>query len=152
MLRITKIFHFESAHAILEYDGKCRNIHGHSYELHVTVTRDHMTGDYLPAPSFIIDFKVLKQMIREEVIDKVDHQLLLSQAYLKEKQPGFTANLLVLEAEPSAENLLIYFKRAIEKKLPASLRLAGLKLFETKDSYAEWVPGDTISAYSITTR
>lgn len=63
MLSLTKIFHFEMAHAIYGYPGSCKNIHGHSYELQVTVTRDIEPQNYIPAPGFILDFKELKQFI-----------------------------------------------------------------------------------------
>jgi 6-pyruvoyltetrahydropterin/6-carboxytetrahydropterin synthase len=82
MLRVTKIFRFETAHAIFGYPGSCRNIHGHSYVLHVTVQQAQAREGYLPAPGFVIDFKQLKQMVQQAVIEKFDHRLILSANYL----------------------------------------------------------------------
>ena len=139
MLTLTKIFHFEMAHAIHGYSGSCKNIHGHSYELHVTVSSATNEIDFIPAPGFLIDFKEIKKLVTESVINKLDHQLVLSQDYLKiNKSYSSTENLISFEAEPTAENLLIYIRNLLKKKLPENVRLSHLKLFETKDSYAEW--------------
>ena len=126
------------AHAIHGYPGKCRDIHGHSYELHVTVTSDTHDG-YLTSPGFIIDFKWLKHIINECIIRQFDHKLLLSKIYLEERLPNLAENLVIWEVEPSAENILVYIQSILTKKLPASVKLVKLKLFETSDSYAEWV-------------
>lgn len=140
MLQITKIFHFEMAHAIDGYKGPCRNIHGHSYELHVTIAGIKEESEYLPVPGFILDFKELKRIVVAGVIELFDHKLLLSASFLT-KNPGIRSqeNLLVWNAEPTAENILVYIKNAITKNLPAGVLLTALKLYETKDSYAEWV-------------
>lgn len=140
MLRLTKIFYFEMAHAISGYSGSCRNIHGHSYELYVTVTSANDSDEYIPAPGFEVDFKEIKNLVTKEIIHSLDHKLLLSGAYLA-KNPGLCSqeNLISWDAEPTAENLLIYIRQILENKLPKSIMLAKLKLYETKDSYAEWI-------------
>lgn len=140
MLQITKFFHFEMAHAIDGYNGLCRGIHGHSYELHVTVSGTAGDSDYIRAPGFILDFKELKNMVNSEVIERLDHKLLLSNSFL-DKNPGMPSpeNIIMWNAEPTAENLLIFIRNAITKKLPGSVPLKALKLYETKDSYAEWI-------------
>ncbi|ASU34003.1 6-pyruvoyl trahydropterin synthase family protein [Mucilaginibacter xinganensis] len=140
MIVITKIFNFEMAHALDGYDGACRNIHGHSYELHVTISSVKADDTCFPAPGFIIDFKELKQLVNRAVIEKFDHKLVLSRGYLS-KFPALKTleNLEILEAEPSVENLLLYSKQAISEMLPPTLTLQRLKLYETKSSYAEWL-------------
>ncbi|GEP98740.1 6-pyruvoyl trahydropterin synthase family protein [Chitinophaga cymbidii] len=140
MLQVTKIFRFEMAHALQGHAGACRHVHGHSYQLHVTVRQEREQEGYLPGAGMLIDFKELKKLVKEAVIRRLDHQLLLSGDYLA-ANPGILRqeNLLVLEAEPSAENLLLFVRNAIREKLPAGIALAKLKLYETADSYAEWV-------------
>ncbi len=139
MLQLTKILRFEMAHAIFGYDGDCKNIHGHSYELHVTVTSVVDYKNYIPAPGFFIDFKNLKKLMHETVIEKFEHKLVLSREFLK-VNPSFLSqeNLIEMDVEPSAENLLIYISQLLKDKLPDEIKLVRLKLFETKDSYAEW--------------
>lgn len=140
MLQVTKIFRFETAHALYGYNGGCRFIHGHSYKLHVTVRAEREDAGYLPAPGMLFDFKDLKQLVNEAVVSRLDHQLVLSAAFVKANAASVPVeNLLVLDAEPSAENLLIFARDAIRSRLPAGVVLARLQLHETADSYAEWV-------------
>jgi len=140
MIKITKTAHFEMAHAIYGYDGRCKNIHGHSCELHVTVTGRNVADTYIPAPGFVVDFKELKMMVYDNVIDLLDHRLVLSEAYLS-SHPEIAAgeHLLVWKNEPTAENILYYIKDKLGNVLPVHIRLIQLKLYETKDSYAEWI-------------
>ena len=127
------------AHAIYGYPGACKNIHGHSYELHVTVTAGCDNGEYIPAPGFILDFKVLKQIVTTGIIHSFDHKLVLSSAYLEENPAVLVQqNLVTWEVEPTAENLLIYARLTLLEHLPPEVKLVKLKLYETKDSYAEW--------------
>lgn len=140
MLLLTKIFHFEMAHAIDGYNGVCKNIHGHSYELHVTVGSDEEEQEFIPAPGFILDFKELKQIVNKSVIDTFDHKLVLSNNYIaKHSHVRDQENLVLWEAEPTAENLLLYMQRVIRKDLPSIMKLTELKLYETKNSFATWV-------------
>jgi 6-pyruvoyltetrahydropterin/6-carboxytetrahydropterin synthase len=140
MLSITKIFHFETAHAISGYQGACRNIHGHSYELHMTVCAQQDENQYLPGIGILVDFKIIKQVVTEAIVKPLDHILLLSQAYL-DSHPGSenNENLMIFDAEPTAENILLYIKRKIAPLLPEHVQLQRIRLYETKDSYAEWV-------------
>lgn len=139
MLSITKIFHFEMAHAVHGYAGRCRHIHGHSYELQVTVAATEQPDTYLPAPGFIVDFKQLKQWVHAAIIDKLDHGLVLSKDFLV-AHPEMSAheNLRVWEMEPTAENMLLYIQSELKAILPAAIQLTKLKLYETRDSFAEW--------------
>ena len=140
MIQITKIFRFEMAHAIYGYAGKCKNIHGHSYVLHVTVAGISDENHFISAPGFIIDFKQLKKIVNETVIHKLDHQLVLSNEYVQSNELlQRQENIFLWKMEPSAENMLIYIKESLQSVFPTEIRLIKLKLFETADSYAEWV-------------
>ena len=140
MIQVTKIFRFEMAHAITGYDGPCKHIHGHSYVLHVTATEKNGKDNYMAAPGFVIDFKDLKSIVNKSVIDQLDHKLVLSKAFLlKHLHAKQFENLVVWDMEPSAENMLIYISREIQKKLPENVILKYLKLYETNNSYAEWI-------------
>jgi len=127
------------AHAIHGYNGACKNIHGHSYELHVKVTAGYESNGYIASPGFILDFKELKLWVNNAVIKKFDHKLVLSSTYLG-KNPAIKMheNLVTWEMEPTAENLLINIAKKLGEDLPTNVQLVKLKLFETKDSYAEW--------------
>jgi 6-pyruvoyltetrahydropterin/6-carboxytetrahydropterin synthase len=139
MLQLTKVFHFETAHAIFGYEGQCRNIHGHSYELHVTVGNKKADDGFISAPGFVFDFKDLKKA-GNEIVETLDHKIVLSNAYLN-AHPYLRAleNLVIWDFEPTAENILLYIKEVVEKNLPAGMVPLYLKIYETKNSYAEWV-------------
>lgn len=141
MLQITKIFRFEMAHAIYGYSGNCRNIHGHSYVLHVTIRSIHHVDDSnISAPGFIVDFKELKDLVNRKVIQFFDHRLILSEEYLITHvllKP--IENLMIWKMEPTVENMLLFIRLQLQNELPGHLSLHSLKLHETNDSYAEWV-------------
>lgn len=139
MLQVTKIFRFEAAHAIHGYAGKCRNIHGHSYKLYITVASKIPVDEYIPATGILFDFKDLKHLVNEAVIEKLDHRLLLSEAYLAE-HPALREleNVTACEMEPTAENLLLFIRKNLQEALPQGIELCELKIYETADSYATW--------------
>lgn len=139
MLHVTKIFRFETAHAIHGYHGPCRNIHGHSYELHVTVSAAGRDTAYLDGTGFVADFKDIKKWVKELIVDRFDHRLILSGAFI-EANPGVGAaeNVDVWPFEPSAENILLYIKNELEAQAPAGMQLEALRLYETSTSYVEW--------------
>ncbi len=140
MLQLTKIFHFEMAHAIYGYTGACKNIHGHSYELHVTVSAGEEKQDYIPSPGFIIDFKEIKKIVTTGVVEIFDHKLVLSQDFLTKFPLALSPeNLFVMNTEPTVENLLIFIHRRLSATLPSAVRLSELMLYETKNSYAKWI-------------
>lgn len=142
MISITKIFRFEAAHAIHEYPGSCAHIHGHSYELQVTVQSKKDQEEFIQGLGILMDFKLLKSIVQDCVINRLDHQLILSKAYLAEASNNFSKDeLLEFEVEPTAENMLIYLKKKISSALPEQIQLTSLKLWETRDSYAEWSAG-----------
>jgi 6-pyruvoyltetrahydropterin/6-carboxytetrahydropterin synthase len=127
------------AHAIHQYQGSCKNIHGHSYELHVTVKAKQTTESYVEGLGIILDFKELKELVQVRVVKLLDHKLLLSKAYLATNKKEFSLDeLVVFDAEPTAENILIFARDQISNSLPDHIQLHSLKLWETRDSYAEW--------------
>ena len=66
-IRITKQFTFETGHALYGYDGKCKNVHGHSYKLSVTVIGKPITDTSNVKFGMVIDFSDLKKIIKEEI-------------------------------------------------------------------------------------
>ena len=146
MIQLTKIFHFEAAHAIQGYDGACRHIHGHSYKLQVTVAPIHNNDDYIPAPGFVMDFKEIKKLVMQHVINKFDHKLILSESFLS-SYPHHTQqeNLVKWPFEPTAENMLLYSRSCLAAVLPEEVKLLRLKIWETNNSYAEWTDANNFT-------
>jgi 6-pyruvoyltetrahydropterin/6-carboxytetrahydropterin synthase len=142
MISITKIFRFEAAHAIHHYPGSCAQIHGHSYELHVTVSATESSESFIEGLGIVMDFKNLKSIVQEHAIFLLDHKLILSKDYVADTRNDFSKDeLLLFEAEPTAENLLLFLKNKILPELQHGIHLKSLKLWETRDSYAEWSAG-----------
>ncbi|MEI7897813.1 MAG: 6-carboxytetrahydropterin synthase, partial [bacterium] len=77
-IRVTKEFRFEAAHALMGYDGPCKNIHGHSYELSVTVIGTPVTDRSSAKLGMVMDFGDLKKIIKKQIVDPFDHALLLN--------------------------------------------------------------------------
>lgn len=135
MVYITRIERFNAAHKLWVEDwseeqnrevfGKCsnKNWHGHNYNLHVTIK-----GWPDPVTGFVMDVKKLSIIIREEVIEPLDHSNL-----------NLDVDFIPKGLQPTTENLVIL----IWKRLSAALehqpcQLHGIKLWETETIYAEY--------------
>ncbi|PKP40434.1 MAG: 6-carboxytetrahydropterin synthase QueD, partial [Bacteroidetes bacterium HGW-Bacteroidetes-12] len=139
-IRLTKEFTFEMAHVLEGYDGPCRNVHGHSYRLKVTVIGSPITDIANPKLGMVMDFGQLKTIVKKRVVDRFDHVLLVKSDSELLKQ----CNLLSLgkiepvDYQPTCENLLIHIAELISSELPSEIKLHSLKLHETATSFAEW--------------
>ncbi len=144
-VRISKEFNFDMAHALLGYDGLCRNIHGHSYTLVVTVIGSPIIDDASPKNGMLIDFKDLKSIIRSTIVDRFDHALVLNADTPKDLLEMMMKNyekIVLLPYQPTTENMIADMAAQIKVLLPSNLGLYSLRLRETPTSYAEWFAGD----------
>lgn len=145
-IRITKKFSFETGHALYGYDGKCRNVHGHSYKLWVTVIGTPIEDTNHVKLGMVIDFNDLKKIVKEEIVDMFDHATVFNKntphvelaAQLQERGH----HVLLVDYQPTSENMIADFAGRIQKKLPEDIKLHSLKLQETETSYASWYAGD----------
>lgn len=139
VVRITKEFRFEGAHALGGYDGKCRHIHGHSYILYVTVCGEPSVRENDPKLGMLIDFTDLKRIVNEKIINVFDHAMVIREGMpLAEELARQYGNVVSLPFQPTCENLVACFAERIEGELPVGVRLFSLKLHETATSYVEW--------------
>lgn len=144
-VRLTKEFHFEMAHALWNYDGLCRNIHGHSYILYVTVIGEPCSDPQNPKLGMVMDFGDLKRIVHKEIVEKLDHAVVLNaQApYIDQLGvPQMFERLYQVDYQPTCENMIVDFAQRIKKQLPADISLFSLKLHETASSFAEWYATD----------
>jgi 6-pyruvoyltetrahydropterin/6-carboxytetrahydropterin synthase len=129
------------AHALQNYDGLCKNIHGHSYKLFVTVVGEPMDDNTNPKHGMVMDFSSLKKIVNEKIVNVFDHCLLMNKDQtLKEIEQKF--NVVYVDYQPTSENLLLDFAERLQKELPKKARLHSIKLYETENSYAEWYAED----------
>jgi len=144
-IRITKEFGFEMAHALWNYDGACRNIHGHSYRLYVTLSGEPVTDPGNPKFGMVLDFGDLKDLIMEPVVDHLDHSLVVYREADGENLESIRkmySRVHVFEFQPTCENLVLYIAEKIRVMLPREISLQSVKLYETATSYAEWFAED----------
>ena len=145
VIRITKEFKFEMAHALKAYDGPCRNIHGHSYELKVTVSGNPIVDERNPKLGMVMDFGDLKKIVRETIVEAFDHALVLKNDYPNSLTTELKNNfnkIIFLDYQPTSELMVADFAERIIAKLPDSVSLKYLLLRETVTSYAEWYAVD----------
>jgi 6-pyruvoyltetrahydropterin/6-carboxytetrahydropterin synthase len=145
-IRITKRFSFEAGHALYGYDGKCKNLHGHSYKLSVTVIGAPITDKTNPKFGMVLDFTDLKRIVIEEIIDKFDHSTIFNKntphIKLAKTLRDEGHNVLLVDYQPTTECMITDFAKKITERLPNNIKLSSLKLQETESSYAEWVSTD----------
>lgn len=145
-IRVTKQFHFEMAHALLNYDGPCKNIHGHSYQLNVTVKGKVKTNTNDSDEGMVVDFGVIKKVVKDLVVDVYDHALVLNEkANIDVSQFQFMNKLIRVPYQPTCENMLVHFASLLKHKLPQDIILYSLFLRETNTSFAEWFADDNNS-------
>lgn len=142
MMLLTKIFHFDMAHVLKGYDGPCRNIHGHSYELRVTVKGEPLNDPQSPKNGMVMDLHDLKCLVNEQVVNWLDHAFVVSSAmpadFLAVVQRDFE-KVVVVDYQPTSENLILDMVNRLQKILPQQVTLHKIMLQETPGSYVEWV-------------
>ncbi|MEZ5082873.1 MAG: 6-carboxytetrahydropterin synthase [Bacteroidales bacterium] len=145
LIRVTKQFTFEMAHALLGYDGACKFVHGHSYGLSVTVIGNPIKDESSPKLGMVIDFGDLKKIVKETVVDVFDHALVLN---AKTPRESFSMTkelfdkMIFVEYQPTSENMVADFAGRIGSKLPSGMKLHSIRLRETATSFADWFASD----------
>jgi 6-pyruvoyltetrahydropterin/6-carboxytetrahydropterin synthase len=145
-IRITKQFSFETGHALYGYDGKCKNVHGHSYKLSVTVIGTPIDDSTNVKFGMVIDFGDLKKIVKEEIVDQFDHATVFNQntphIELANELKKRDHHVILVDYQPTSENMVIDFAQRISSRLPKNIQLFSLKLQETETSFAEWFASD----------
>lgn len=144
-IRITKEFVFDMAHALHKYDGLCKNIHGHTYKLQVTLIGPINTDKNSVKNGMVIDFGELKAIVKPYIVDKFDHALAVNTAHDMKENVGHyqeEGKFIELPFQPTCENLVAYFADIIQPKLPEHISLHSIRLYETPTSWGEWFAED----------
>ena len=145
-IRITKQFSFETGHALYGYDGKCRNVHGHSYKLSVTVIGKPIDDQSNVKHGMVIDFGDLKKIVKTEIVDVFDHATVFNKntphVELAKELENRGHKILLVDYQPTSEMMVIDFSEKIKQHLPKTITLHSLKLQETDSSFAEWYAND----------
>jgi len=145
IIRITEIFTLEIAHVLWNYDGLCKNIHGHSYKLYVTIKGKPVIDANHPKIGMIIDFVDIKSIVKSLIINEFDHTLIIPEKAVNENTKidnQIFGNTKIVNFQPTVENLVEHFAFILKNKIPENIKLFSLKLYETETSYAEWFADD----------
>ncbi len=145
-IRITKQFSFETGHALYGYDGLCKNVHGHSYKLSVTVIGSPIREEGHVKRGMVIDFKDLKSIVKSEIVEKFDHATVFNRLTphieLANELINRDHKVILVDYQPTSEMMIIDFAHRIKSQLPSNIELHSLKLQETETSFAEWIASE----------
>lgn len=138
MFKIAKEFSFDMAHMLDGHDGKCKNLHGHTYKLQVEICGElHNNG---AKKGMVMDYSDLKKIVKQHIIDQMDHAFIYDSTNPKETQIAELLNSLEsktfgIPARTTAEQMAKYiFDTLSQVGLPVSL----IRLWETPTSYCEY--------------
>lgn len=137
------------AHALSGYDGPCRNIHGHTYTLSVTVRGRVIHNPDNPKNGMVLDFSFIKHIVREQILETFDHALVLNSESADHRAIADSileqnGKLVNASFQPTCENMLLRFAELLQPFFKSDLELLQMKLVETPTSYAEWFLEDNI--------
>jgi 6-pyruvoyltetrahydropterin/6-carboxytetrahydropterin synthase len=146
VIRITKEFKFETGHALYGYDGLCKNVHGHSYKLSVTLLGTPITDPDHVKYGMVMDFSDLKKIVNETIVTPFDHATVLNvdspHKELADTMESRGHKIMRVQYQPTSEMMILDFAEKIKARLPEQLKLHHLILRETETSYAEWYASD----------
>lgn len=140
-MRVTKQFEFEMAHMLANHPSLCKNLHGHSYKLFVTV-EGPVVDD------MVIDFKDLKEVVKELIVDPLDHCF----AYNLYTDDEFEKDLIEIVQKHNKKSMAFPFRTTCENMSKwmfnvlntyfnqnlADFEVCKIKLYETSTSYCEY--------------
>lgn len=142
IIRITKEFKFETGHALYGYDGLCKNVHGHSYKLSVTISGIPISDPKNKKYGMVMDFGDLKNIINDIIVNPFDHATVLNvnspHKELSDNMEAQGHKIVRVQYQPTSEMMIIDFANKIKNKLPPHVSLERLILRETETCYAEW--------------
>ncbi|MBK8984014.1 MAG: 6-carboxytetrahydropterin synthase [Ignavibacteria bacterium] len=131
MIYITRREHFSASHVLeninlskeknIELFGKCNNFHGHNYYIEVT-----LAGIPHPDSSYVMDLKKLKEIITNEILNKVDHKFL--------NELEMFRNVI-----PTTENMAMIFWKILSEKINVdNVKLYSVRIYETEKNFVEY--------------
>lgn len=135
MTTVTKTVKFDAAHVLTNHAGLCKNLHGHTYRVDISVAQTDASRD------MVIDFKDLKTIATEVICDRFDHAFVYNTTSEGEREIAAVVEkhgmrVVALPFRSTAENLAKYFYEELESRI---VGLAAVRVWETADSSAEYV-------------
>lgn len=139
MLKVAKEFSFDMAHLLDGHDGKCQNLHGHTYKLQVIVSGE--TENNGAKKGMVIDFADLKRAVNELIISPMDHAFIYDQSSERETKIAqllqqLNPKTFALPMRSTAENLAQFIFQRLQENV--GFHLHSIRLWETPTSFAEY--------------
>ncbi len=136
MTTVTKTVKFDAAHILTNHQGLCKNLHGHTYRVDVSVVGDE-------SRDMVIDFKELKNLATEVICEKFDHAFIYNTASAGECEIAAVVEkngmrTVAIPFRSTAENLAKYFHELLAPRIAAPSQIASVRVWETADSCAEY--------------
>ena len=137
MITVTKTVKFDAAHVLTNHQGLCKNLHGHTYRVDVSVTQSEGGAD-----DMVIDFKELKRLASEVICDRFDHAFIYNTESAGEREIAAVVEkngmrTVAIPFRSTAENLAKMFYGELKSRIPG---LSAVKVWETAESCAEYKP------------
>ena len=152
LVTATKEFKWDMAHMLSGHLGLCRNLHGHTYKMEVTACRKTgLVSEEVGAPDegMVVDFKGLSTIVRELIVDPLDHATMINATSTDEFEQDLrqlcikhNKKHVVVNYRPTAENMVVVFLDRLNQKLEEAhspYLVVKIRLYETPTSYAEIV-------------
>lgn len=144
-ISVTKVMTTETAHRLINYDGKCAHLHGHSYRWEVEAQYE---GGGIDDRGIAVDFGDLKAAMREEIHDVFDHATILSNAdplvksnAMRYSATGHPQKVVLFHGNPTAENFAVYVYNKLSNHPGLSqmnVEVLRVRVWETENSFAEY--------------
>ena len=137
MFKIAKEFQFDACHMLDGHNGKCHNLHGHTYRLLVEISNELITSG--SSADMVMDYADIKSVVKQQIIDQLDHAYLYNQNNTNESQIAellqqMQRKIFAFPCRTTAEGMSKFIFDHLSQFLPVSM----IKLWETPTSYCEY--------------
>ena len=138
MMKVTKEINWHMAHRLTYHDGACRNLHGHTYKIQVTVTGP-MTVEKETSCGMVCDFSDLKTVLQEEIHDVLDHAVMVykEDKLMMDMVKDTDLKVCVVDFVTTAENMSRWAFEKIQARLK-NLTVQSVVVYETETSWATY--------------
>lgn len=137
MFKVSKEFSFDMAHILDGHDGKCQNLHGHTYKLQVEVSGDLVADG--AKKGMVVDFTDVKRIVKAAILDPMDHAFIYDTTSERECKIAALLNALNsktfgIPVRTTAEEMARFMFNRLKDQLPIS----AIRLWETPTSFCEY--------------
>lgn len=139
MFKIAKEFSFDMAHLLDGHDGKCKNLHGHTYKLQVEVAGDlYIDG---PKKGMVMDFGDIKSVVKKLILTPMDHAFIFDQNSERECKiadvlVGLNSKVFAMSCRTTAEEISRFMFQRLTQE--GNLPISAIRLWETPTSFCEY--------------